>query len=52
MLNKLTSIPKNPTVQKLTLLAAGAAAAYYGGPAARDAVYQYLPQIAQALGLL
>ncbi len=52
MFDKLKSLPKNPKVQKLVLVAAGAAAAYYGGPIARDKVYEYLPKVAGWLGLL
>jgi hypothetical protein len=50
-MKNIQNILKNPKVQKGVMVVAGAAAAYYGGPAARDAAYEYLPKIAQALGL-
>lgn len=37
--------------RKYALTLAGAGAAYYGGPAGRDAVYEYLPRLCAAVGL-
>ncbi len=51
MFDKVKSLPKNPKVQKTALILAGAAAAYYGGPVARDKVYEYLPVVAHWFGL-
>lgn len=50
MLSKLKSLVKNPKVQSTLLVAAGAAAGVYGGPAASAAVAEYLPKLAALIG--